>query len=114
MKTSTPPPQTWHTPGQWKATKVSPESNVGYRYHIGAQYGWDVAAVANQEDDSECEANARLIVAAPDLLGACKSLVSALPLSVFESIRHTDADRYWKLADALDVARAAIAKAGAA
>jgi hypothetical protein len=87
---------TTHTPGPWifsnnghggSAVMASNHRILGY----------------NLED-----ANARLIAAAPDLLAAAKGLVEAYHNSIHGRATFSQAT---KLADAIDAARAAIAKA---
>jgi hypothetical protein len=66
------------TPGPWR--------RVGY--HIASESNLVVAScyadtpqsvVMRPKDDLECVANARLIAAAPELLGTLKNLVSVFP-----------------------------------
>ena len=61
---------TKHTPGPWKT--VQAKSAISIKAHDGlvtiANIGWMLRA--NYPDT--CEANARLIAAAPDLLAACE------------------------------------------
>lgn len=91
-----------HTPGPWE---IHPQLDSCYRdisapKHIAlAQVVWRF----EEEDRSpECEANAHLIAAAPDLLGALNSLL--------EYLHEYDLD-YPEAAPVFDKARAAIAKA---
>lgn len=72
-----------HTPGPWEIELVAPSYNVGYRFHIwpGGRGGWMIAAITNaskSSEDSRCEANARLIAAAPDLLEAAEAALVTL------------------------------------
>lgn len=65
-----------HTPGPWNLTGAS------FGHSIGAN-GIRIAQTANivhegSEGVHEEKANARLIAAAPDLLDACKALLSAM------------------------------------
>jgi hypothetical protein len=88
-----------HTPGPWEI-KLHPDD--GYRYisgpkHIGlAQVVW---CMSYEERSPVCEANARLIAAAPELLEALENL-----LKVHEGEGGTQRH-------AGDIARAAIEKA---
>lgn len=103
---------TEHTPGPWQ-TVQEPEqraTNEMYRYvvvaddpddplspwNIAAAFGW----VGHQDDPWEqSAANARLIAAAPDLLAACRAVVSA----------YASGQAYDKCP--LDIVKAAIGKA---
>ncbi len=58
------------TPGPWASRKISVGDNVGYRFAVARGFDWSVCAISNRADDEECEANMRLICAAPDLLTA--------------------------------------------
>ena len=70
-----------HTPGPWVAGKV-PQNPYpdppGDKWSIQAASAWWIADVypfaGGCQDDSETQANARLIAAAPDLLAACKTV----------------------------------------
>lgn len=84
-----------HTPGPWAATK----KEIGDFYIEGAAeedianvYGWSGAK-------AECEANARLIAAAPEMFEALKKAADYMG-----EMGHPD--------DLLAEARAALAKAG--
>jgi hypothetical protein len=57
-----------HTPAPWATTRYS--NDFGVYPENEQRRGQDVALVRG--DDSEAEANARLIAAAPDLLEACQ------------------------------------------
>ena len=91
-----------HTPGPWQ---IKRHFDPGYKF-ISAQKHTALAQVVwcmEDEDRSpECEANAHLIAAAPDLLGALNSLL--------EYLHEYDLD-YPEAAPVFDKARAAIAKA---
>ena len=60
-----------HTPGPWRSNDFS-SSVYGYIF------GDNQAICRVFLDGDECEANARLIAAAPDLLDACKKALYAL------------------------------------
>jgi hypothetical protein len=68
-----------HTPGPWELegdVEWVMDDAGGHRHLIiRAPDGWNVALVQADEDDEEQVANARLIVAAPDLLAALRALV---------------------------------------
>jgi len=89
-----------HTPGPWTAIDVegnpSRSFTIDAGVHIGSLAVWPVAA-------DEMQANARLIASAPDLLAALQSIVASADANCGDS-----------LANAIDTARAAIAKAGGA
>ena len=91
-----------HTPGPW-----SRNIRAGGKYPmVFAGRNQHVAAVQQQQDPAETEANIDLVAAAPDLL--------ALAEAVAETIGHNgEVSRLsdYGLADLGDLARAAIAKA---
>lgn len=89
-----------HTPGPWTRTRGEQFRHDHSRGVRGPDGTYVAAALDfNRSDrDEECEANARLIAAAPDLLSALKNL-----LQVCEDERESD--------DMLQDSRAAIAKA---
>lgn len=72
-----------HTPGPWT---VRPEIGRAHQRYIGnrAPDALLVAEVIDTLDDGQCDANARLIAAAPDLLEALEYCLQhgSLPLSV--------------------------------
>ena len=62
-----------HTPGPWE---IEEHYHFGYRWISGPQHSQLAQVVWCMEDEDrspECEANARLIAAAPDLLAACEA-----------------------------------------
>ena len=64
-----------HTKGEWilnGSCRVNEKDKIFYRQNVGTKTK-GVAIVSGVGSD-ECEANARLIAAAPDLLRACKYL----------------------------------------
>ncbi len=61
-----------HTPGPWKVGSMS--NGDFYKRNIAGADGYHVA-IASSRDDSEVDANALLIAAAPDLLEALKMLL---------------------------------------
>lgn len=86
-----------HTPGPWLARKVAGTFLPG-------QIGWAIDYNEEQEqvvDYVYKEADARLIAAAPDLLDALENVIESWGLGL---LPHEDSE-------ALDQARAAIAKA---
>jgi len=83
-----------HTPGPWAW-------DVDYDVVLGSNKS-TVCKIATGEDREEEDANARLIAAAPDLLVACRGLVEAADLRLGAGA----------IKSALDLARAAISKAG--
>jgi hypothetical protein len=89
---------TQHTKGPWKFGSSNDDSV--YKRNIGGSDGYHVAVASSREDD-EVDANARLIAAAPDLLEALQSIVDM----------DVAYQRGPKVEDAVEVARAAIAKA---
>jgi hypothetical protein len=57
-----------HTPGPWNMVEASGGWLIGPRETDGPDYVGDVHRLAKGRSDEESEANARLIVAAPELL----------------------------------------------
>lgn len=64
---------TKHTPGRWKN-----DGRLGYAHWIRSATGAQIATVYGERVTPESEANAALIVAAPDLLDALKDLLAAV------------------------------------
>lgn len=64
-----------------------------------------VAGGSNERND---KLNAAAALLESDAV-AMEAVERALPLSVFEDIRHRDPERYWSLADATEQLRAALA-----
>lgn len=85
---------TKHTPGPWETNDKRPQCN-GIGIFSGSQF---LAFVGDSDSQTPCEANARLIAAAPDLLEALRSITDA-------------ADEKRVTAKHYEIARAAIAKA---
>lgn len=83
-----------HTPGPWKIERASDPGPFHFHYLVDAT-DKIVASTWAPPSESESEANARLIAAAPDLLEALRGVVRV-------------ADRK---TDEFDAAHAAIAKA---
>lgn len=101
---------TKHTPGPWVWAEGTNE--ISRRWN---NFDWKVASVGNHRlgwhENKNCEgreagANARLIAAAPELLDACRLIVSA-----FDALKPSNAARNEPLQ--INAARAAIAKATA-
>ena len=93
--------QVGHTPGPWRYRRT---------YSNGEEVGCAVMPMGYDLSTSnldENEANARLIAAAPELLAACQSLMRA------EGMQRGDRDgcTMGEISQAIDAARAAIAKA---
>ena len=66
-----------HTPGPWLIRSDATGTHIEIRHP--RPYGWaqlDLAKIAPAE---ECEANADLIAAAPDLLAACQAVLDEFP-----------------------------------
>ena len=102
MKTTHTPTATQHTPGPWIASHRSIQDGQGgsQRWHILAGSDQSIQVCTLKGWDDEDEANARLIAAAPELLAALIACERQL-------------DRETLGGEALDAARAAIAKAAA-
>ena len=92
-----------HTPGPWKVSPVLP----GYYEWVRNSDGHLVADCASILPSEECEANAALIAAAPEMLGALEDLVHDIEVYEFEGDFEDDDD----FKTTVDKARAAIAKA---
>jgi hypothetical protein len=97
-----------HTPGPWF---VDPTGDIGF-WFVGDRDGGIADCDPGDRDIYECEANARLIAAAPDLLEALRVTVDALN----DIIERAEAGREFGSgfdfgAAARNVARAAIRKA---
>lgn len=93
-----------HTPGPWQ---VMPPERAIHDWVIADQEGGSLAECSPAGPwvaRAEADANAALIAAAPDLLAALKLLVADV----------ADYEAWQRPCHALDVARAAIAKAEAA
>ena len=89
---------TEHTPGPWE---IEDHYHFSYRWISGPEHSQLAQVVWCMEDEDrspECEANAHLIAAAPDLLEALEALV-------LDESKEYIPTRLW------DAARAAIAKA---
>lgn len=102
-----------HTPGPWAVRRWSWPTQVEGSIHqvISADSfptafvpAWDKPEPGEVEAGDEARANARLIAAAPELLEACKLIVSA-----FDALKPASAARNEPLQ--INAARAAIAKA---
>lgn len=68
---------TKHTPGPWTASN----HGVTWRILAGEAGGFSrpiIARTCEAQTDAEAEANARLIAAAPELLAACETALTAL------------------------------------
>ena len=90
-----------HTPGPWVRDGVKIEGNSdGHRYDIAI-------CRVHLHMQEYCEANARLIAAAPDMLAALRALVAAGRVPQLSSLPNTDTE----LSRAARMTYAAIAKA---
>lgn len=110
-----------HTPGPWISVPNVGNGEYNHTYHIGSacESGPDriakQSAVASDSDFSvsadECEANARLIASAPELLAAAKYAIDNLDAAAKEGI--VAAPRWFQcqLLESSKMLRAAIAKA---
>lgn len=104
-----------HTPGPWhtsKKNKYIVYCNIGQR----VANSFESIPVLSRSD-AECEANAKLIAAAPDLLDAlrmvisCAGDISELPDGLLEMALDDDDEETRNRANAFLKARAAIFKA---
>ena len=89
-----------HTPGPWK---LKLGKGIQYTYLVADKKGQDIANWAHYPNATKAQtkANARLIAAAPELLDALREAYAAM-----EPMHHEPV-----VSEALDAARAAIAKA---
>ena len=98
---------TKHTPGPWRVDGTDIYTKVAGSDH------W-VAAIKQRRPNSEDEANAKLIAAAPDLLAALDGLLKATrkAAAVAETANdeYADTDAHF-VGEWIDQAREAIAKA---
>ena len=79
------PTEVKHTPGPWKVTAHPPYNKVIASHGQGRQPVYFDVALCHLETD-RAEANARLIAAAPDLLEACKAMLSAIKDSLASGV----------------------------
>jgi 23S rRNA maturation mini-RNase III len=96
-----------HTPGPWKVI-----SRAGYSGHcVADNYTRSVAAFPSnsKRDETERDANARLIAAAPDLLAALQDIIGLAEAHSRKRGRNPIAQA--SVDASMAVARAAIAKA---
>lgn len=93
---------TKHTPGPWWLAEYSTGSEI-YGFVDGKDSSTIAAIMTHRHDTRERKANARLIVAAPDMLKALQSIV--------EYGQKYSCDGEGDGADWFKLARAAIAKA---
>lgn len=59
-----------HTPGPWRAVSSMPSEGFNCWWLMAGSR--DIATISGYQGDTECEANARLIAAAPFMLEALK------------------------------------------
>jgi len=99
-----------HTPGPWHHGKMFETTHDGVDrafFGIGTEVApthIGYASVTGLVNQAEAEANARLIVAAPELLEACKALLEWTG-------KHVESHRFHELGQVENAARNAIAKA---
>ncbi|HEY6110569.1 MAG TPA: hypothetical protein VIV56_16825 [Gemmatimonadales bacterium] len=67
-----------HTPGEWRVQPMRPD--IVRRYRISCVVGDRPERVLARCSGDDCEANARLIAAAPELLDALRFLVHYIEL----------------------------------
>lgn len=97
-----------HTPWPWNYNGFADHCDVGRKYHeITDSDGFEVI---NQNGIVANEHDARLIAAAPELLAALESTFAALYRARVDVYNH-DRDNYAACENAIDQARAALAKA---
>ena len=99
-----------HTPGPWRH-----EGTFVYAL-TDAERAVNVFSANVQNDNhkarpGECEANARLIAAAPNLLAACEAARSRLVLQLYRADVHRDEPAFLADTDAVNALDAAITRA---
>ena len=102
-----------HTPGPWLPARLTTKTlnivQVGHSFRCtvvgGAEGDAQIVATVHGSAERECEANARLVAAAPDLLEALRGLYEA---EAPEGLSKTS-DDIWERRAAASIA---IAKAG--
>lgn len=104
-----------HTPGPWQAIGSIPSDGFDC-FWINAQpspalrgFTKNIASINGPQSDPECEDNARLIAASPDLLVALKEALSCLEIEV--KMRTPQWDGHAAYYSGIGKARLAIAKA---
>jgi hypothetical protein len=121
MKTKT----TTHTPGPWTVGDTVKQTQYGqkiYSVEIDGADGMTLAKVLPLTDKAQAEASARLIAAAPELLGALRNVLTLETAMIAlegaggdEGSNDDEHDRSCDLTEelrgAIEIARAAIAKA---
>lgn len=97
-----------HTPGPWvrdRASGLNCDVRGGNNRKVALCWGLSAAAAKNSDAyRAECDANAVLIAAAPDLLAAARQAESLIP-------HLCDLDASHATASVVDMLRAAISKA---
>lgn len=95
-----------HTPAPWEACNVGDYSDYDGQCRVILGDDLRIAVVLGDHDESA--ANARLMAAAPDLLGALEEMANICAACTFETIRING--KYLDRKEAVSRARAAIAK----
>lgn len=96
--------KTQHTPGPWVAVDLP--TAIAIKSHIS-----NVANIQRGQMRDQQQANARLIAAAPDLLGALKDLAQSIVWKEFGECRGFTEEMPLPIITAVEKARKAIAKA---
>ena len=97
-----------HTPGPWAV--YLPEHDVT-AWDEDADRTITVALMSSDESEEICEANARLIAAAPDLLEAAQAVLTLSPDTYAIGSSQRGSDTEWDLQRKQDALRTAIAVA---
>jgi hypothetical protein len=102
-----------HTPGPWTIDRPT----MGFSQITGPNgeliFGLAAGSASEKQPDEVCDANARLIKAAPDLLEAARHGLRQCELLIDEFYFKPDSMAYRGIMASLDPIRAAIAKAEA-
>lgn len=105
-----------HTPGPWSIREVS-KHGTSVDGFVGVGVAWCGANTtvgnkgAHSISESEAEANARLIAAAPELLDALTRMLKQFPADSDLYAAGWDSSAINEACDAYDAARAAVRKA---
>ena len=104
-----------HTPGSWEVGGPYPSVTVCNIVEVGEEgEHWEIITWLWQdikrEASDEIKANAHLIAAAPDLLEACERMFRSLA-AFLDYVDREDTHHYYAPKAALELGRAAIAKA---
>lgn len=103
-----------HTPGPWHSVPSMPSEGFNCWWLMAGSR--NIATISGYQGDTECEANARLIAAAPDMLEALRECCTDLMIAADNARDAAKTNPRWdgvdeKLMERVNQGRAAIAKA---